>query len=245
MSTENVGTVTPVVTPAATPVVPEVLSSDPIDENYIPQSKVNKIVAGTKKSAYEKGVLDGMAQIGVTPPVPAPVQNAVAPEDFEKKITEAVDKREEKKLQEQQAVEYNRQWQETEKQLETKIKKGMDKYPDYIDTIAPLQQAIVDNNNTHMAQVILQANGLDNTEEVLYALGKHPQKLLQAVNFTANGLPNESVKYLQELSKSLMTNSTPGKTAPAPLSQLTSSPIASSSNTSADNIAAAKMKYRG
>lgn len=83
-----------------------------------------------------------------------------------------------------------------------KLEAAKTKYSDFEDTIAPLRN---DLGNPAMATVVLMANQMDNTADIMYDLAKNPQKVANLVTL-AHTSPTLAQRQMQELSNSIKQN---------------------------------------
>jgi len=137
-------------------------------------------------------------------------------------------------------AEQTRQEQEAEKIAKdffTKLSTGKDKYQDFDKVMGDVEFRSI----PHVVQL---ANMVDNTQDVMYELGKNPTKIATIQQLIAIS-PKLAYAELQKLSQSIKDNEAAGKTKlpREPLSQIRSS------NTVTDNgewsVSAARKKYKG
>lgn len=109
--------------------------------------------------------------------------------------------------------------QQIESDFNSKMKAGENKYPDFHDAMADLELA-------KMPNIVLWANSLDNTADVMYEFSKNPTKLTSVMMLANAGFPQLAQKELQKLSDSIKTNEAASKQAVAnqPLDQMSHSP---------------------
>jgi hypothetical protein len=95
-----------------------------------------------------------------------------------------------------------------------KLMTAKDNYEDFEEVVSGL-------NLPNNPQIVAWANGLDNTADVIYEIGKHPTKFANLLTL-ANTSPNLAVKELQRLSESIKTNQEAAKSdgVQEPLSQI-------------------------
>lgn len=167
----------------------------PVTEKMLPQSEVNKIIGKVRSDAESKAYERAKAQY--QPPNQSQTlggQKIPTQQDIQRMIDEGVEKRAQQAYAEQLVNDFT-----------GKIKAGSNKYQDFDQVVGDLNLA----SNPHLVR---WTNGLDNTSDVLYDLGKYPEKYASVMTLAATA-PNLAVKKLQELSDSIKRNEEAKNTA--------------------------------
>lgn len=178
-------------------------SSAPV-EKMLPQSEVNKIIgrvrSDAESKAYERAKIQYQAE---NQQKSVGGQKIPTQDDIQRMIDEGVERKSQQQYAEQLVSDFT-----------NKIKTGATKYQDFDQVVGDLNLA----SNPHLVR---WANGLDNTADVLYDLGKHPEKYASVMTL-AGTAPNLAVRKLQELSDSIKKNedAKSATKAPQPLDSL-------------------------
>jgi len=184
-------------------------------EKLLKQSEVNEIVGGVKKEAYEKGRRDSLGEVqakqtqelknDVTPQQAE--TNAVNAQLSEENIRQIIDDESQRKANE--AVIQN-----VVNEFVQKMSAGKDKHSDFNEVVEKL-------NIPSIPHIVVMANSMDNTADVMYELGKHPAKLANVLMLAQNA-PRLAQDEFRKLSESIKKNEeAAGKEQPPePLDQI-------------------------
>ena len=149
------------------------------------QSEVNRIIGKVRSDAEQKAYERAKADANMSSSVGG--QRIPTQDEIQRMIDDAAER------QAQQ-----RQVDELVTSFTQKIRQGSSKYDDFDQVVSDLNLA----SNPHLVR---WSNGLDNTADVLYDLGKYPEKYASIMTLAASA-PNLAVKKLQELSNSIKRN---------------------------------------
>ncbi len=221
----NIGEVTQSVSSEHQKVDQMVNPDDQVAEKMLPQSKVNEIVGATKKSAYDKAYQDARAELESnkgTSETKAAQSSGNVEEIVSGKITEYFNDM----YSAQQAEIAKAEAQKTLTSLQGKVDEASKKYEDFEDVTKDIPYG-------SFPDLLTAADGVDNSGDVLYHLGKNPSKFRELASALSNDNPLRSValKELSQLSASLKNNES------ARNKDLPRSPLSSirPSNVGADN----------
>jgi hypothetical protein len=195
----------------------EVTNETNEEEKVLKQSEVNKIVGTTRKEAYDRAMRDfelTHQQNNVqqnSSDVPIDTSNLSA-----EQVKELIKQEAETRAQQIEA-------QKIANKFVGRLKQGDAKYDDFQSTIEPLDLV----NSPYLAELVTE---VDNTEDVLYKIGKDPQ-IEATVRTLALTNPIKARRYVDTLSTTLKkTQESLSKKNPSePLDEL------KPSNTGADN----------
>lgn len=165
---------------------PETNASE-TQEKMLSQSEVNKMIGHIKDDVSRKAYEKARAEFESKQPQAVGGQKAPTQEDIQRMIDEGVEKRAQQEQVERLVNEFTQ-----------KVKAGSAKYDDFDSVVSELNLA----SNPHLVR---WANGLDNTADVLYDLGKYPEKYASVMTL-AGTAPGLAVRKLQELSDSIKRN---------------------------------------
>lgn len=172
-----------------------------VDQNLLPQSKVNELVGSAKQKGYEKGYQQAFNELNQQKQAPnsespAPQQSqSVNDEDKMRKIAEEAARN---------AFETDRVKKANElavMQFTQKISDAKSRYADYDDVI----KAANFHTEPAFGRVLELVNQADNSGDVLYDLAKNRQKAghLLTLSYVA---PNLAMSHVTELSNSIKQN---------------------------------------
>jgi hypothetical protein len=209
-------------------------------ERMLPQSEVNKIIGRVKDESYQKGLQEhaNRTQQNTAPnyesQAPAmqqsyqSVQQQVGgiPQQSPEQIRAMI-------AEENQKLEYNRNYQGLVNSLVSKVEAGKDKYTDFEQVVKPINFL-----NTPIWHV---AEKFDNPADIVYHLGKNPGKLAQLLTVAYS--PELVERGMQEISASLKQNEAAAleKAPNAPLSRQKPSNIGTG-NGDSSNLSASDWK---
>lgn len=160
-------------------------------EKMLRQSEVNELVGSIRKEAYEKGKREAAQLVTQSQSSSQVNTNSNVSDD---KVRTLIQEEARRMANEQLA---NRTFQEFVQKIET----AKSKYPDIEQTIADLELG----SSPQVAQIVSWANSLDNTAEVMYDIGKHPEKYASVLMLSHTN-PRKAVALLQSLSGSIKKN---------------------------------------
>lgn len=184
------------------------------EEQLVPQSKVNSIVASEKERARQKGIEEGIALAQAQNPAqPQPIQPN-APVDKESIINETL-----KRVQDGNAEQLrNKQMQDARdeqvKDFQNTVKKVEDRLASIKEANPEIEkelQAFVDVSKDDEQMKNLKGSALylagqyENSAEVLHEIAKDPAKQIQIANALKTS-PHLASQYVQKISESLMAN---------------------------------------
>lgn len=161
----------------------------------VAQTTINKLVGGAKAAAYEKGQRDLLARLKEEGKLAEEGQTQEANEKItltKADLHKILDERVEQKAREQYEF-------QIAQQFIGKIEQGKQAHPDFEATVQKL------NVPEWPAYVIEMVNGLDNTAEVLYELGKNPNKFARFASLEGKS-PQMAQEDLINLSNSIKQN---------------------------------------
>ena len=127
---------------------------------------------------------------------------------------------EERKREEAAQAEYRQHMEKVAQQYAVKMTAGKDKFSDF-------DEVMTDFDYDAFHPIAFLANELDNTDEVMYELGKNPTKLAQ-LDYLAKNSPKTAKREMEKLSRSIMENQkalAENPTTKPPLSRLKSSNV--------------------
>tara|TARA_R110002012_G_scaffold57343_1_gene147773 strand:+ start:1220 stop:1963 length:744 start_codon:yes stop_codon:yes gene_type:complete len=188
------------------PEAPVEISQTSSAEKMLPQSEVNRLVAGIKKESYEKGLTASQQPSGEQSPTSA---NSNASSQSVQDIVQA----ELKKANDAHIAQAQEQQQKADlNQLVSELKPKLDaasaKYEDFNEKLSPEAMSEVLQVNPAL---LVYANQVDNSGDVLYEIMKHPEKLAMLNNLSS--IPSQAVNYVKGLAKSISSRDA-AKTAP-------------------------------
>lgn len=217
---------------------------------HIPQHDVDRIVKTAKASAYHQGKQDAQAELMrqqqmQTQPAEQQVMPAmnyqpqqqmggmqqVSQDDIKRMVADHMQ-------QEQMRLAAYHFGQE----FGHKMQLGKDKYSDFESVVSPL----LDTNNPELQPLWHFANATDNARDVMYDLGKNPEKATNILQI-AKISPQLALARVNALSQSIKANES-AQSAPAqsePLSQIQSSNLGTRNDASEPTIRDYRKKYRG
>lgn len=204
-----------------------------VPEKIVTQSEFNKAMGAAKKSAYEQGRRQALAELQAQQQMQQEQQQQQSgqsmggisqmPEDqIRQMIAEEAEKQKHQAVMQQVATDF------TQKMMAAK-----DKYPDFEDTVSQL-------NLPTIPQIVYWANATDNTADVMYDIAKNPSKFANLLMLTHTA-PHLAQKELSKLSESIKKNQAAQaqqQSTNEPLSQLKPSNIGS------DNGSMSPSDYR-
>ncbi len=218
-------------------------SQDSIQEKFVPQSSVDKIVGGAKKAAYEKGMKDAQnalhqAQLaqqsaqapqpleshyqpqGQTAPQAAPQAGASNFGGMQGQFTpEQLDQIRQTSLNAVNESQQKQANQALAQQIATdfknKIAAASEKYPDIQEKMSTLDLS-------KMPHIVHLANMKDNTADIMYDLADNPHKVasLMVLQHTQQGSLPVAINKLSDSIKTNQSALADTKSAPDPLSQI-------------------------
>ena len=182
-----------------------------VEERRFTQAEVNALVGSVRKEARQTALSDAQAQVQQAPVASQAAANA-NPEEIRRLINE------EKARWEQQYQEQSAQQsaQKIAGEFLGKVAEGKSKYDDF--------EQVADINYGAFPLAVQLINSVDNVADVVYEMGKDRTKLI-LLQQLAERSPNDAMREIQRLSKSIKDNEASGnrRRAPAPLGQLRSS----------------------
>lgn len=181
-------------------------------EKMLPQSQVNKLIGEAKQLAAEKerARLEQQYQMQINQQGQAPMQTHVPQGQMgmggmaydETKLADTVFNKVLEKAQEHQARQAQAQQEAEAKRIaeeyDSKMAQGREKYPDF-------DQVMSDFDPAEFLDVVLMANSMDGTADMLYELAKNPMKLSNVAMMTQKS-PKVAKKLLAELGESIKVN---------------------------------------
>jgi hypothetical protein len=181
-------------------------------EKTLKQSEVNELVGRIKHEAYQRGLQEAAQKA----PQPIHTQNigmggmgeAVTPDKIKEMVSQGIQEQQ-SRLAAQQII----------SQFAGKMQRGMGKYSDFEKVVAPLQLQTI-------PQLVELSNAFENTDEIMYDLGKNPSKVANLLTLSAVA-PHLAHAEMQKLSESIRQNEEAAKQAAvkAPLSQVSPSNV--------------------
>lgn len=167
--------------------VTEVQAQDAPSEKMIPQSQVNAIVGKARQEAADRArrELEQSREQSHTPQLGG--MKAMSQDEINRMIDQRVEERTHKAYAEQLITDFT-----------GKLKAGAEKHPDFDQVVSEL-------NLPANPALVRWTNGLDNTADVLYDLGKHPEKYANVV-MLSNTAPAMAQSLLKRLSDSVKKN---------------------------------------
>lgn len=195
------------------PVTPKAIESNPVvntpveqePEKMLTQSKVNEIVGATKKSAYDKAYQDAMSKIEAEKAAnashEAKEQTSPNVPDIGSLVGEEISKHFKVIEEAQRAKEAEENARATLDSLKTKVDSAASKYEDFEDVTKDIPYA-------SFPHLLNAADSFDNAGDLLYHLGKNPNKFreLATVFDPSNPMRPVAMKELKSLSDSLKNN---------------------------------------
>ncbi len=185
----------------------------PVEEKLLNQSRVNEIVGHAKKEAYEKARREVLAE---QQQAQAPYQASTVPAESSMGGVPSLDENRIRQLinEESQRKSDYAMAEKTAGEFVQKLTSAKEKYPDMDDVASQLNLASV-------PQLVQWTNGLDNTADVIYNIGKNPSKFANLLTLTTTA-PHLAVAELQRLSKSIKDNEAGAQanSPPPPLGQI-------------------------
>lgn len=202
------------------------------DEKLLPQSKVNEIVSNEKFEARQKGINEGFlkAKDILKDELKQEIKSMIKDSGLkneglnEGSIAEIVEKKVKQGIADTFQKIFEDQAMNEAKQIENlvrqKSEEGKAKYGDYESVVGDPFERFGD-----MKEVAAYAAMVDNTADVLYNLGQHPEKAMTIYEMHKKGLQKDAVKAIQSLSNTLKQNELAKneKKSPQPTVQLKSS----------------------
>lgn len=174
-------------------------------EKMLSQSEVNRLVSAIKKESYDKGMAAAKTSseqaVPSQPTVPAQPE-ATSTQYSPEKVQELV-RNEMMRAQEAQSLADQERKQQAELQqlvaeLKPKIDEAATKYDDFRDKVSPqVMEEVLQVNPA----LLVYANQVDNSGDVLYEVMKHPEKLAMLNNLS--GIPSQAVTYVKGIAKSI------------------------------------------
>lgn len=202
-------------------------AGEPVNENMVPQSKVNDILAAEKAKAYQRGQNDALAQVQqapvATPQAQAPVLD---PDDIAAKAAlkaaETLKQQMEEQSRKDAEESRKRQMEEMERTTIASLQKKLgginERIPDWRETV---EKSGLSNNDALWALT----DAVENPGETMYELSKSPDKAIMVLSALQSGNYAVAQQYLSTLSESLKANEV-AKNAPhisKPLDKITPS----------------------
>jgi hypothetical protein len=185
-------------------------------ERLYKESEVNDIVGKKKQHAYQKGKADAMAELQnqqqpQAQPMDSMPTQSMHPDQVRQMIAD-----------EHAKTMYQLQVKQIHDDFNHKVMAASSKYPDFQETVSSL----VSSGHSVPLELMMLANSVDNTGDVIYDLAKNPAKVGALLNLTQRqDTAHLAIKEMQGLSSSIKQNEAAQnmKNAPEPLSQLKSS----------------------
>jgi hypothetical protein len=181
-------------------------SGNQTQEKLLRQSEVNDIVGRVKHESYEKGKTEAQAewQRNQSQTSQNTSQNnqqtiggmsQMTPDEIRKLVKEAS---KEASLQTYQEAEQQVAAQKIVGEFVGKINRGKDRYSDFEQVVSPLQLQTI-------PQIVALSNKFDNTEDIIYDLGKYPAKVAPLVTLAAIA-PHLAEIEMRKLSEDIKSN---------------------------------------
>lgn len=203
-----------------------VAQSEAIAEKMLKQSDVNELVGRARKEGRERGRADALAEVQKNTYSDSSSQSMggmqqfsvdqlrqIAAEEATKKHQEYVKHAEQ---QQREAL-----GQQIANDFASKISLGKQKYSDFDEKVAPLLEDL-----PNMPHLVLLANGIDNTADVIYDLAANPHKVGQLLTLADKSTRLAQIQ-MQQISSSIKTNQAASQqpSAREPLSQIKPSTV--------------------
>lgn len=205
-------------------------------EKMLRQTEVNELVGRTKHDAYEKGRQEALAELQRQPTSQPTINSSIggiqqqnlSPTDINKLVTDKVQEINQAQQQEAQRKFYEQQGAKLANDINQKLEGAKSRYQDF-------DQVVKREDLAHIPEILLLANNLDNTGDVVYDLMKNPTKLASInANLTASKMNNSpyfqqlALRQMQEMSQSIKQNQSAIANQPhinEPLSQVNPSTV--------------------
>jgi hypothetical protein len=203
--------------------VPEVTATEK-PERMFRQADVNKFVGLAKKEGRDKGYAEALQEsqrnqysepssMGGMQQYSIDQLRQIASEEAGKKHQEYMN----------QAEQHRREalGQQIANDFNSKLSSGKDRYSDFDEKVAPLLEDL-----HNMPHLVLLANGMDNTADVMYDLATNPHKVANLLTL-ADKSTRLAQLQMQQLSNSIKTNQAASKqpSSREPLSQIKPSTV--------------------
>jgi hypothetical protein len=220
----------------------ETVAPEEANEKLLRQSEVDKLIGREKKKAYERGKMDGLAQLQpaqAEAAQSAPVAQAPVPQQAPTyapqqqnsmggmqqfnpdQIQQMIDERLAKQQQEYQQRLNDDHNNRIANEFVTKLQAGKAKYPDFDKKVEPLLNSI-----GNIPEIAYLSNAVDNTADVIYELAENPTKIANILSL-AQRTPHLAHAEMIKLSNSIKSNESASQTPSVnePLSQLKPSTV--------------------
>ena len=210
----------------------EVAPQEVVEEKMLPQSQVNKIAAREARDAYERGKRETLAEIQRQQ-----AQSQQPQQQNQQTAMQGMSEDTIRRMIAEQAQEHANMAlaNQTANEFVGKLRAVAPKYEDFDDVIRDL-------NLPEIPHVVKWANSLDNTAEVMYDIGKNPEKFANILTL-AQTSPALAERAMKKLSDSIKRNAqAQSADLPSePLNQFQSSNL-SNANTNVDSMSLNDLK---
>ena len=187
-------------------------------ERLYKESEVNDIIGKKKHHAYQKGKADALAELQGQQ-TPDGAHGGIPQGASQEQIRQMIAEEQAKQQQLMQQHQHQQQLDMIHDDFYTRVGQGAAKYPDFKEVITPLLMS----GKQVPPEIVLLANSVDNTADVIYDLAKNPQKIGNFLQLARDpSTQHLAAEAIQGLSKSIKQNELAQNTknAPEPLSQL-------------------------
>lgn len=196
-------------------------------EKFLPQSHVNDIVGREKSLAHDKGYERGKreameslqkSQPSQSTPSAIPSGTAMSEDQYRRIAAEEAQRVQVAKEQEYLQRSNEAQIQQFVQQFDAKLAPGRSKYDDFDAVLGTVEFG-------NAGHVIVLAQSLDNTADVMYELAKNRPQDLVNIELLAEKHPKQAEAAMRRLSESIKVNQTAAnmKRPNEPLSQISPS----------------------
>jgi hypothetical protein len=179
----------PMLSAAAQPEMAAVQSPMAPAEKMLPQSEVDKLAGRIRAEAYEKGLNAGSNNSAAQ----QMAQGALSEDQVRKMIQEQTLKVQQEQAQQMMA-------ERIVGEFAGKMEAGPGKYEDFDNVVQQLDLRTI-------PEIVQLANSVQNTDEVMYDLGKNPYKIAQ-LKILAQTSPHLARAEMNRLSQSIISNKT-------------------------------------
>ena len=197
--------------------VPDVQPSVVPTEKMVAQSEVDRVVGASKHEAYERGKREAMQMAG--PGAAQTAQGAMSEDQVLKIIQEQTQKAQQEAIAAQQQQAQQQMAEKIVGEFSTKMNEGSKNYEDFHDVVKVLDLQ-------HIPDIVQLANSVPNTADVMYELGKNPEKvamirsLIKDRQYAAAHVAMTKLSGSIEANKKALENVQPSR---EPLSQMKAS----------------------
>lgn len=180
------------------------------EPKVLQQHEINAMVGGAKKQGFDKGYQQAkaelMAEMQAKPAEQTPISpTAILAADHEAKLRQIASEELAKQRQADEAKWRAQQEEEAGNkilnELNMKVSAAKSKFDDYDKVV---HENFGNFAKTH--EVLLLANSFDNAGEMLYDIGKNPQKMANIALMVRMGLGDQAYLEMKKLSDSIKVN---------------------------------------